>query len=69
MVGLRASQINGCAVCLDKHGRGAMKAGETDGRLFTLADRRQALYFTQANPRIPDLRGQPIIRIAKPIHK
>ena len=28
LVNLRASQINGCAVCLDMHTRGATKAGE-----------------------------------------
>jgi AhpD family alkylhydroperoxidase len=48
LVGLRASQINGCAVCLDMHGRGARKEGETDDRLFTLAAWREAPYFTEA---------------------
>jgi AhpD family alkylhydroperoxidase len=48
LVSLRASQINGCAVCLDMHTRGARKAGETDERLFTLAAWRDAPYFTDA---------------------
>ena len=48
LVSLRASQINGCAVCLDMHTRGAMKAGESDERLFTLAAWRAAPYFTDA---------------------
>jgi len=48
LVGLRASQINGCAVCLDMHTRAARKAGETDERLFTLAAWRDAPYFTDA---------------------
>jgi AhpD family alkylhydroperoxidase len=48
LVSLRASQINGCAVCLDMHTRGAKKAGETDERLFTLAAWRDAPYFTAA---------------------
>ncbi|MGO8825013.1 MAG: carboxymuconolactone decarboxylase family protein [Acidimicrobiales bacterium] len=48
LVNLRASQINGCAVCLDMHGRGARKAGETDERLFTLAAWRDTPYFTDA---------------------
>ncbi len=48
LVNLRASQINGCAVCLDMHSRGARKAGETDERLFTLAAWRDAPYFTDA---------------------
>lgn len=37
LIGLRASQINGCAACLDLHTRGAKKQGETDERLHTLA--------------------------------
>jgi AhpD family alkylhydroperoxidase len=45
---LRASQINGCAVCLDMHSRAATKAGETDERLFTLAAWREAPYFSEA---------------------
>src|SRR6266513_1632282 len=45
LVSVRASQINGCAVCLDMHTRAAKKAGETDERLATLAAR--------ANP-VPD---------------
>jgi AhpD family alkylhydroperoxidase len=48
LVDLRASQINGCAVCLDMHSRGAKKAGETDERLSTLAAWREAPYFNEA---------------------
>src|SRR5665213_617128 len=48
LVSLRASQINGCAVCLDIHTRGARKAGESDERLATLAAWRDAPYFTDA---------------------
>jgi AhpD family alkylhydroperoxidase len=33
LVHLRASQINGCAVCVDMHARGAKNAGEADERL------------------------------------
>lgn len=45
---LRASQINGCGVCLDMHARTARDAGETDERLFTVAAWRDAPYFTDA---------------------
>src|SRR5271168_1488065 len=48
LVNLRASQINGCAVCLDMHARGARKAGETDERLSTLVAWRDTPYFTDA---------------------
>lgn len=48
LVELRASQINGCAVCLDMHTRGAKKAGETDERMFTVSAWRETPYFTDA---------------------
>ncbi len=48
LVNLRASQINGCAVCLDMHSRGAKQAGETDERLSTLAAWRDTPYFSDA---------------------
>jgi AhpD family alkylhydroperoxidase len=48
LVCLRASQINGCAVCLDMHRRAAKKAGETDERLLTLAAWRESPYFDEA---------------------
>jgi AhpD family alkylhydroperoxidase len=46
LVYLRASQINGCSVCVDMHCRDAKKAGETDERLFAVAAWREAPYFT-----------------------
>jgi AhpD family alkylhydroperoxidase len=45
---LRASQINGCSVCVDMHARMLKKAGETDDRLFAVAAWRDAPYFTDA---------------------
>jgi len=48
LVQLRASQINGCSVCVDMHSRDLKKAGETDERLFALAAWRDAPYFTDA---------------------
>jgi AhpD family alkylhydroperoxidase len=46
LVQLRASQINGCSVCIDMHARDLKKAGETDDRLFAVAAWRDAPYFT-----------------------
>ena len=46
LVQLRASQINGCSVCVDMHPRLLRKAGETDERLFAVAAWRDAPYFT-----------------------
>jgi AhpD family alkylhydroperoxidase len=48
LVHLRASQINGCSVCLDLHSAMAKSLGETDERLFTLAGWRDTPYFTDA---------------------
>jgi len=48
LVHLRASQINGCSVCLDLHARELKYSGETDERLFTVAGWRDAPYFTDA---------------------
>ena len=43
---LRASQINGCSVCVDMGWRMLRKAGETDERIFAVAAWRDAPYFT-----------------------
>jgi AhpD family alkylhydroperoxidase len=48
LVHLRASQINGCSVCVDMHPKLAKKAGETDERLFCVAAWRDTPYFTDA---------------------
>jgi AhpD family alkylhydroperoxidase len=48
LVELRASQINGCSVCVDMHPRFLKRAGETDERLFAVAAWRDAPYFTDA---------------------
>ena len=48
LLNLRASQINGCSVCVDGHARALRKGGESDERLFALAAWREAPYFTEA---------------------
>lgn len=48
MVHLRASQINGCSVCVDMHWRGLKRIGESDERAFAVAAWRDAPYFTDA---------------------
>jgi AhpD family alkylhydroperoxidase len=47
LVHLRASQINGCAPCVDAGARAMRKAGETDDRMFTVAVWRETPYFTE----------------------
>jgi AhpD family alkylhydroperoxidase len=46
LVELRASQINGCSVCVDMHSRELKKAGETDERIFGVAAWRDNPCFT-----------------------
>ncbi|ODU03157.1 MAG: alkylhydroperoxidase [Pseudonocardia sp. SCN 72-86] len=48
LVHLRASQINGCSVCVDMHARDLRKGGETDERLFAVAAWRDAPWFDDA---------------------
>jgi AhpD family alkylhydroperoxidase len=46
LVKMRASQINGCAYCLDMHSKEARKAGETEQRLYLLSAWREAPLYT-----------------------
>ncbi|QKV96250.1 carboxymuconolactone decarboxylase family protein [Streptomyces sp. NA02950] len=48
LVMLRASQINGCAGCIDMHTKEAAHAGETSVRLHLVAAWREATVFTEA---------------------
>ncbi len=48
MVHLRASQINGCSLCVAMHASDLKKGGETDERLFTVAAWREAPWFSEA---------------------
>ena len=48
LVEARASQINGCSVCLDMHSRELKAAGEPDQRIFMVGAWREAPYFSEA---------------------
>jgi AhpD family alkylhydroperoxidase len=48
LVELRASQINGCSVCVDMHSRELELAGESRARINTVAAWRETPYFTDA---------------------
>jgi AhpD family alkylhydroperoxidase len=48
LVGLRASQINGCGLCVDIHTKEAAAAGETAVRLNLVAAWRESTVFTEA---------------------
>jgi AhpD family alkylhydroperoxidase len=64
LVRARASQLNGCAYCVDMHTRDALKAGDTQQRLFALpvwretplftVRERAALELTEAGTRLTD---------------
>ncbi len=46
LVRMRASQINGCAFCLDMHSKDARAEGETEQRLYGLNAWRETPYYT-----------------------
>lgn len=46
LVKFRASQINGCAYCIDMHTKDARASGETEQRLYTLTAWRETPFFT-----------------------
>jgi AhpD family alkylhydroperoxidase len=46
MVKLRASQLNGCAYCIDMHWKDARAAGESEQRLYGLEAWREASYYS-----------------------
>jgi len=47
LVKIRASQINGCAYCIDMHTRDALARGDTERRLFALAAWRESPLFDE----------------------
>lgn len=46
LVEMRASQLNGCAYCLDMHGKDARAAGESEQRLYVLPAWRETPFFS-----------------------
>jgi AhpD family alkylhydroperoxidase len=68
LVEIRASQINGCGVCLDMHAKEARQAGETEERVLMLSAWREtslynereqaAIAWTEALTRLPE-KGAP----------
>jgi AhpD family alkylhydroperoxidase len=47
LVRVRASQLNGCAYCVDMHTKDARAAGETEQRLYALPVWRDTPFFTE----------------------
>lgn len=46
LIKMRASQINGCAFCIDMHTKEALEAGETQQRIFVLSAWKETDLFT-----------------------
>jgi AhpD family alkylhydroperoxidase len=81
LVRIRASQLNGCAYCIDMHTKDARKLGETEQRIYALpawretpfftARERVALAFTEsvtrlASTHVPDADYEPVAREFSP---
>ena len=47
LVRVRASQLNGCAYCIDMHSKDARAVGETEQRLYGIAAWRDTPYFSE----------------------
>lgn len=47
LIKIRASQINGCAFCIDMHTQDARKAGETEQRIYALSAWRDTPFFDE----------------------
>lgn len=47
LIKIRASQINGCAYCIDMHTKEARKAGETEQRIYALNAWRDTPFFSE----------------------
>jgi AhpD family alkylhydroperoxidase len=46
LIRIRASQLNGCAFCIDMHTKDARAAGESEQRIYALAAWRETPFFT-----------------------
>lgn len=47
LIKIRASQINGCAFCIDMHTKEARRAGETEQRIYALNAWRDTPFFSE----------------------
>lgn len=67
LIDLRASQINGCAYCVDMHTKDARSRGETEQRLYAVSVWRDTPFFTEREraalewtEAVTELRGQSV---------
>ncbi|MEO5682216.1 MAG: carboxymuconolactone decarboxylase family protein [Chitinophagaceae bacterium] len=66
LIKIRASQVNGCAYCINMHTRDARKNGETEQRIYLLAAWRGADLFTAEEKAILALTEQ-VTLISRPV--
>lgn len=55
LIKIRASQMNGCAYCLDMHTREALEEGESQTRIFALSAWRESPHFTEEERAVLEL--------------
>jgi len=55
LIKMRASQINGCAYCLDMHTKDARHIGETEQRIYLLNAWREAPFYTDEERAVLEL--------------
>jgi len=55
LIKIRASQINGCAYCLDMHTRDARKMGETEQRIYLLNVWREVPFYSEKERAVLEL--------------
>ncbi len=53
LIKIRASQINGCAYCIDMHTKDARAAGETEQRIYALSAWFETSFFTERDQTVP----------------
>ena len=68
LVRIRASQLNGCAYCIDMHTKDARAVGETEQRLYALPAWRETPFFTARERAALSFteNGHPALRDARP---
>ncbi|MCY7769461.1 carboxymuconolactone decarboxylase family protein [Bacillus haynesii] len=55
LIKIRASQLNGCAFCLNMHTKDARQNGETEQRIYALNAWREAPFFTEKERAVLEL--------------
>lgn len=61
---IRASQINGCAFCIDMHTRDLRNMGETEQRIYLLSAWREAPFYTDKERAVLEL-TEAVVRISE----